>query len=322
MGMLVNGSWTTDDGESRGSGGKFDHLPTKFRDVITADGSSGFKAEAGRYHLYCARGCPWAHRTIIFRFLKGLEGTVGLIFTGEPGEGMGAADEVPHTPPGTDTEITYLHQLYTLAKSDYTGRVTVPVLWDAKLRTVVNNESSEIIRMLNAEFGAFAKQPTDYYPDDLRDEIDAVNERVYADINNGVYVAGFSTVQEAYDQAYDNLFDALDWAEERLGRQRYLAGGRITEADWRLFPTLLRFDSVYHYVFKCNKKHLYEYPNLWNFTLELYQYPGVAEISMLDHFKRGYYSSAARNPAGTIPKGPELDFNQPHDRGRLPAAAA
>jgi len=322
MGMLVRGRWTEDDGDSRGSGGRFDHLPTKFRNFVTADGGSGFKAEPGRYYLYCSRTCPWAHRTVLLRYLKGLEEVVGLVWNVQRGtEGVTAAEQLPHTVPGTDVQINHLHELYTLANPDYTGRVTVPTLWDAKRRTVVNNESAEIVRMLNAEFPAFANNDIDYYPESLRAQIDAVNELVYHAINNGVYKAGFSTSQAAYDEAYARLFAALDELERRLGRSRYLCGNAITEADWRLFPTLFRFDSVYHYAFKCNLRHLYQYPNLWGYCRDLYQQPGIAGRCFLDAAKRGYWSNPRVNPTGTIPNGPELDFDAPHDRERFRRAA-
>ena len=322
MGMLVDGKWTDDDGKSRGEGGKFDHLPTSFRKFITADGSSGFKAEPGRYHIYVTKVCPWAHRTILFRHLKGLTGVINVIFGGRGDQGYSASEDGVHTVPGIDREITYLHEVYSLANPNYTGRVTVPTLWDAKERTVVNNESSEIIRMINSEFAEFGdRDAPDYYPEDLRSDIDEVNDLVYGAINNGVYQAGFSTSQEAYDQAYDNLFDAFDDLEERLESRRYLCGDQVTEADWRLFPTLFRFDSVYHYAFKCNKKHLYQYPNLWNYVRELYQQPGISDWCFLAEAKRGYWSGPRINPTGTIPKGPEINFDKPHDRGRFLSAA-
>jgi len=318
MGMLVDGRWTEDDGKSRGTGGRFDHLPTKFRNFITADGASGFKAEPGRYHLYCSRSCPWAHRTVLMRYLKGLEGVVGLVWNAQRGkQGVTAAEQLPHTVPGTDVQIMHLHELYAIAKPDYTGRVTVPTLWDAKRRTIVNNESAEILRMLNAEFSAYAENTFDYYPEELRPEIDEVNEFVYHAINDGVYKAGFSTSQAAYEEAYAKLFSALDELEQRLAGQRFLCGDRITEADWRLFPTLYRFDAVYHYAFKCNKRQLCQYPNLWGYCRDLYQQPGIAERCFPEATKLGYWSNPRINPVGTIPIGPELDFDAPHERDRI-----
>ena len=318
MGMLVEGRWTEDDGGSQGTGGRFAHLPTKFRNFITADGASGFNAEPGRYHLYCSRSCPWAHRTVLMRYLKGLEDVVGLVWNAQRGaQGVTAAEHLPHTVPGTDVRIRHLHELYTLAKPDYTGRVTVPTLWDATRCTIVNNESAEIVRMLNSEFSAYAKNRFGYYPEQLRAEIDSVNEFVYHAINDGVYKAGFSTSQAAYDEAYARLFAALDELEDRLAGRRYLCGDRITEADWRLFPTLYRFDAVYHYAFKCNKRHLYQYPNLWGYCRDLYQQPGIAERCYMEATKLGYWSNPRLNPRGTIPLGPELDFDTPHDRERF-----
>ena len=318
MGMLVDGQWTDDDGDSRGKGGKFDHLPTKFHGAITADGSSGFKAEAGRYHFYAYPSCPWAHRVTLFRRLKGLEDVISLSFlTGGRAQGYSFADGIEHTVPGTADKVTHLHQVYTLAQADYTGRCTVPTLWDAKERTIVNNESSEIIRMFNSEFGEFSNGTPDYYPEDLRADIDAVNDLTYHAINNAVYKAGFSTDQETYNQTVTVMFEAFDELEARLGSQRYLCGGRITEADWRLFTTLFRFDAAYYPLFKCNKKHIYEYPNLWNYTRDLYQQPGIAEICDLKAVIKGYYSIPKANPSGVIPFGPDLDFDEPHDRGRF-----
>ena len=317
MGMLVDGKWTDDDGLSRGSGGKFDHLPTFFRSSIEAEGISRFNAEPDRYHLYVTKTCPWAHRAILFRHLKGLTGVVGLQVGRHGEQGYRFDATGPHKVPGTDAQITYLHELYSLAEPSYTGRVTVPSLWDSKEKTIVNNESSEIIRMLNGEFNAFASNKYDYYPEALRQEIDTINDLVYDSVNNGVYKAGFSSNQTAYNEAYDALFEAFEIIEERLSKQRYLCGSVITEADWRLFPTLYRFDSIYHYAFKCNKKHLYQYPNMWSYARALYQEPGVAEWCFLKEAKTGYWSNPKINPLGTIPEGPDLDFDQAHDRDRF-----
>ena len=317
MGMLVDGKWTDDDGASRGSGGKFDHLPTAFRHFITADGTSGFIAEPNRYHLYVTKTCPWAHRAILFRHLKGLTDVIGLQVGGHGEQGYRFDADGPHTVPGTESQITFLHELYALAEPNYTGRVTVPTLWDAREKTVVNNESSEIIRMFNSAFSASGSNNYDFYPVALRDDIDAINDLIYNAINNGVYKAGFSSSQAAYDAAYDALFEAFDVVEERLSKQRYLCGSMITEADWRLFPTLYRFDTIYHYAFKCNKKHLYQYPNMWNYVRALYQEPGIGAWCYLEEAKKGYWSGRKINPLGTIPKGPDLDFNKPHDRNRF-----
>ena len=317
MGMLINGQWCDDDGKSRGIGGKFDHLPTYFRNFITEDGSSGFKAESGRYHIYATKSCPWAHRTIIFRHLKGLTNVIDLHFGSSGDEGYKVNRDAPHLVPGTNREVTYLHEIYTLSRTNYTGRVTVPTLWDAEEKKIVNNESSEIIRMLNNDFHALAKNGFDYYPEDLRGEIDDLNELIYVNINNGVYQAGFSSSQKAYEEAFDALFDTLEVLEDRLSNQRYLCGDRITEADWRLFPTLFRFDTIYHYAFKCNKKHLYQYPNLWGFTRDLYQQNGVSKWCYLEDAKLGYWDGVKINPLGTIPKGPDINFYEPHDRDRF-----
>jgi putative glutathione S-transferase len=289
-----------------------------FRDRVRGEGSSDFPAEAGRYHLYVSTACPWAHRTLIFRKLKRLEDVISVSIVdpvvaneGWPfGSGKGCV-------PDTVNGFHHLHQVYSKAKPDYTGRVTVPVLWDRERATIVNNESSEIIRMLNSEFESFAGAHDDYYPQRLRREIDAVNKVVYENINNGVYRCGFATTQEAYERAFDALFGALDEMEARLDRSRYLVGDRITEADWRLFPTLVRFDAVYVGHFKCNLRRIEDYPNLSNYLRDLYQVPGIAETVDMDHIKRHYYASHRHiNPSGIVPKGPALDFSTPHDRGR------
>ena len=324
MGSLVDGVWV-DEENTNSKSGKFVRPDSVFRNWVTADGSpgpsgeGGFKAEPGRYHLYVSHNCPWAYRAVLFRRLKGLEDKISIAiaassrkdegWTFRPEDGC-LTDEV--------NEITYLHEVYSKANPKYTGRVTVPTLWDGERKTVVSNESSEIIRMFNSAFDGVGANGPDYYPEHLRDRIDAVNEDVYTYINNGVYRCGFATTQKAYEEAFDSLFKTLDVMEERLGRQRYLTGSQITEADWRLFSTLLRFDIVYYGLFKCNKKHIYEYPNLWNFTLELYQHQGVAGITDLHHIKRGYYSNMNRlDVKGFVPKGPDLDFHQPHDRDRF-----
>ncbi|MDJ0942619.1 MAG: glutathione S-transferase family protein [Kiloniellales bacterium] len=320
MGKLVEGIWRDEWYDTKTSGGRFRRSDSAFRDWVTADGGSGFKAEPGRYHLYVSLACPWAHRTLIFRRLKRLEEVIsvdvvhwhmaenGWSFGNEDGDDAVTGDRVL----GKD----FLHQVYTAAKADYTGRVTVPVLWDKQRGTIVSNESSEIIRMLNAAFDQWGDGEVDFYPEALRAEIDAVNEPIYHRVNNGVYKAGFATTQAAYDQAFAELFETLDELEARLGRQRYLVGDRITEADWRLFTTLLRFDPVYHGHFKCNLRRLVDYPNLWAYTRELYQVPGIAETVNLHHIVQHYYAShLSVNPTGIVPRGPEIDFMAPHGRG-------
>jgi len=319
MGMLVNGVWQSGAAGGTDRKGRFVRIDSTFRDRVTADGSSGFPAVAGRYRLYVSLACPWAHRTSIFRVLKGLEAAIPVAVVdphmGDDGWTFGDT-------PDAATGVRRLHELYTLAKPDYTGRVTVPVLWDTETGRIVNNESADIIRMLNADFAGLARSDTDYYPPDLRDAIDAINGTVYDRVNNGVYKAGFAKTQAAYEEAFDALFETLDALEARLGERRYLAGDRLTEADWRLFTTLVRFDAVYHGHFKCNRQRLVDYPNLWGFTRELHQVPGVAGTVDLDHIKRHYYGSHRNlNPSGIVPKGPAVDFGRPHGRQRLPSAA-
>jgi putative glutathione S-transferase len=317
MGHLENGIWR-EGRDARTLNGEFVRRDSQFRARVTADGSSRFPAEAGRYHLYVSTSCPWAHRTLIFRKLKGLEDAISVSIV-DPvivNEGW-AFGTGPGCVPDTVNGFHHLHQVYAKAKPDYTGRVSVPVLWDKKQGTIVNNESSEIIRMLGSEFEAFARSHEDYYPTALRAEIDAVNELVYPNINNGVYRCGFATTQEAYERAFSALFGALGELESRLSRSRYLVGERATEADWRLFPTLVRFDAVYVGHFKCNLRRIADYPNLSNYLRDLYQVPGVANTVDMDHIKRHYYASHRHiNPTGIVPKGPELDFTVPHDRAR------
>lgn len=319
MNQLVDGIWQDESFKPHNEGGEFKREKSRFHHWITADGGSGFRAEPGRYHLYVSLACPWSHRTVIFRALKKLEEVISLSvvhpymgsqgWTFDPCEGC-----IPDTANG----LRYLHQVYTLARPDYTGIVTVPTLWDKQRQTIVNNESAEIIRMLNSEFNEFGDAPVDYYPAELREEIDAVNDFVYSRVNNGVYRAGFATTQPAYERAFDDLFQALDQLEARLSRQRYLVGDRLTEADWRLFPTLVRFDAVYHTHFKCNLRRLTDYPSLWAYTRELHQVPGIAQTVSLDHIKQHYYTShPSINPNGIIPKGPLLDFSAPHERSGL-----
>ena len=313
MGLLVDGAWQED--ASRTKDGRFIRPATRFHHFITADGTAGsFPAEAGRYHLYVSLACPWAHRTLIFRKLKGLEHAISVSYT-EPLYGkMGWEFATPDSVNGKSA----LAEIYLIADRHYTGRVSVPVLWDKTRRTIVNNESSEIIRMLNSAFDAFTTVHADYYPAALRAEIDRINELIYPNINNGVYRAGFATSQEAYEEAARAIFATLDQLEERLARQRYLAGSQITEADWRFFTTLIRFDTVYYSHFKCNLRRIADYPNLWNYLRDLYQVPGIAETVSIDQIKRHYYGSQRQvNPTGIVPIGPLIDFTVPHDRGRF-----
>jgi len=324
LGLLERGAWQQND-PSRNKDGHFVRPPTTYRNFITADGSAGptgeggFPAEAGRYHLYVSLACPWAHRTLIFRKLKTLENVISVAVV-EPL--LSSAGWEFGTGPGATLDTvngkSKLSDIYLLPDPHYTGRVTVPVLWDKKRRTIVNNESSEIIRMLNSAFDAFTDARADYYPAELRPEIDRINALVYPDINNGVYRAGFATSQEAYEEAARALFATLDQLEERLALKRYLVGDRLTEADWRLFTTLIRFDAVYYGHFKCNLRRIVDYPNLGNYLRDLYQVPGIAETVSLDHIKRHYYGSHRNiNPTGIVPIGPLLDFTAPHDRGRF-----
>ena len=306
MGLLVDGQWTDQWYDTKKSGGKFVRKESAFRDWLSADGSSEFKAEPNRYRLFVSYACPWAHRTLVFRALKGLEEFLPVTVV----DPLMLEDGwvLPDGPP--------LHTVYTQADPTYSGRVTVPVLWDEKTKTIVNNESAEIIRMLNGAFDALGAKEGDYYPEALRPAIDKINDLVYERVNNGVYRCGFATAQDAYEEAFDQLFDTLDDLEERLSKNRYLVGERISEADWRLFTTLVRFDPVYYGHFKCNKKRLTDYPHLWGFTRELYQWPGVAETVHFDHIKTHYYGSHKTiNPNGIVPKGPDLDFLAPHGRG-------
>jgi putative glutathione S-transferase len=325
--LLVEGVWKDEGYDTRTTGGRFVRRESQFRSWVTADGApgpsgeGGFRAEAGRYHLYVSLACPWAHRTIIFRGLKGLEKLVGLSVVHWENLAQGWSFEPgPGVIPDTVNGARHLHEVYTKARPTYSGRVTVPALWDKERATIVNNESSEIIRMFNSAFDGVGAAPGDYYPAGLRAEIDAVNARVYETLNNGVYRCGFATAQEAYDEAVVPLFGTLDWLEERLAKRHYLCGDRLTEADWRLFTTLVRFDAVYYSHFKCNLRRLADYPNLWAYTRDLYQHPGVAETVNFDHIKRHYYGSQRRvNPTGIVPRGPILDFRAPHGRERLGA---
>lgn len=320
MGLLVEGVWHDKWYDTKKHGGRFVRQESAFRDWVTPDGASGFPAEAGRYHLYVSYACPWAHRILIMRALKGLEDVISVdsVHWHMADRGWPFSADYPDRVNGKSV----LHEVYTKAKSDYTGRVTVPALWDRKRETIVNNESADLLRILNTGFDAFAKRPElDFYPEPLRAEIDAVNERVYHTVNNGVYKCGFATAQDAYEEAFDALFDSLDWLEERLSRRRFLAGEHLSEADIRLFTTLVRFDPVYVGHFKCNKRRIVDYPNLWGFTRELYQLPGVKETTRFDHIKNHYYvSHTSVNPTRIVPKGPEIDFDAPHGRERMGGA--
>jgi putative glutathione S-transferase len=326
MGLLIEGEWHDKWYDTKSTGGRFVRQDSAFRNWVTADGSpgpsgeGGFKAEPGRYHLYVSLACPWAHRTLIFRKLKGLEDMIGVSvvdpFMGS--EGWWFSDG-PGCIPDTVNGKTRMHEIYTLAKPDYTGRVTVPALWDKQRQTIVSNESAEIIRMFNSAFDDVGAAPGDYYPEALRSRIDEINERVYHTVNNGVYKSGFATEQSAYEEAFDALFDSLDWLDGILADNRYLTGPRATEADWRLFTTLVRFDPVYVGHFKCNLRRVADYPNLSNYLRELYQVPAARETTNLDHIKQHYYSShESINPTRIVPKGPALAYDAPHDRDRLP----
>lgn len=325
MGVLQDGAWRQEEGQAPAPAvdGRYRRAPSRLRDWVTPDGSpgpngeGGFAAEAGRYHLYIAINCPWAHRAWILRKLKGLEGVISLstALPRRTDEGWVFDNRSPRFR-DTALGVDALHQVYALADPHYSGRVTVPVLWDKTRRTIVNNESSEIVRMFNSAFAAFTGDETDYYPEGLREEIDALNGRIYPSVNNGVYKAGFARTQAAYEEAFDALFDTLDMLEERLATRRYLVGDCLTEADWRLFPTLARFDVAYVSAFKCNKRRLVDYPNLWAYARELHQMPGIAETVDFEVYKRGYHSpSELRNPLGIVPKGPVVDWTAPHGRG-------
>jgi len=323
MGLLVDGVWQDQWYDTKTHGGRFERDAARFRNFVTADGapgptgSGGFKAEAGRYHLYAAYFCPWAHRTLIFRELKGLQDLVDVSITHwlmqENGITFAQGDGVIADPL---FNAHYLYEIYRAAKPDYTGRVTVPVLWDKEKQTIVSNESSEIIRMFNEAFDALGATEGDYYPEPLRPEIDALNRRIYETVNNGVYRAGFATSQEAYEEAVVPLFEMLDFLEERLSRQRYLCGTVMTEADIRLLTTLLRFDIVYVGHFKCNIRRIADYPVLFAYVRDLYQTGSIAKTFRPDHIKNHYYQSHLQiNPTGIVPVGPQVDFSTPHGRG-------
>ena len=315
MGMLVEGTWFENDPPPDRTG-RFVRPDSLFRDRVTRDGASGFKAEPGRYQLVTAPSCPWAHRTVLMRKLKRLENALPLLESDLPkGQGWAYSRGFDELQPRDG--VFHVHQVYTAARPDYTGRATVPLLWDRQRKTIVNNESSEIIRMLNTEFDEFDDPALDLYPMALRRDIDETNAFVYDNINNGVYRAGLAKSQSAYEEAFNKLFAALDELETRLGKQRWLVGDRFTEADLRLFPTLLRFDTVYYVLFKCNLRRLTDYHNLWNYTREICQMPGVAETVDFARIKLGYYGGMRHiNPTGILPLGPDLDFAAPHDRAR------
>ena len=327
MGLLVDGKWQDKWYDTDASDGRFQREESGFRNWITADGSAGpsgiggFKAEPNRYHLYVSLACPWAHRTMIYRKLKGLEDMISVSvvhpFMGENGWTFAEGEGVVADPV---LNANYLYEVYIAAKSDYTGRVTVPTLWDKKTNTIVSNESSEIIRMFDSAFDEVGALPGDCTPSALLADIEAMNDLIYPAINNGVYRTGFATTQAAYEEAVVEIFDALDILEQRLADRRYLTGDTITEADWRLFTTLVRFDAVYVGHFKCNIRRIIDYPNLWGYLRDLYQVPGIAETVDMDHIKEHYYGSHANiNPTRIVPVGPYLDFTTPHDRERLSA---
>jgi putative glutathione S-transferase len=322
MGLLVDGRWQDKWYDTEATGGRFKRQESQFRNWVTRDGSpgptgdGGFKAAPGRYHLYVSLACPWAHRTLIFRRLKGLDAMIShsVVHWLMKDEGWTFKDG-PGVVPDTINNASLMHQVYTAADPVYTGRVTVPVLWDKERETIVSNESADIIRMLNSAFDEVGALEGDYYPSELHDEIHALNDRIYDTVNNGVYKSGFATTQEAYEEAVVPLFETLDWLEERLSRQRYLAGDRVTEADWRLFTTLVRFDPVYVGHFKCNLRRIVDYPHLSGYLRELYQWPGVRGTVNFEHIKNHYYASHATiNPTGVVPMGPVLDLDSPHGR--------
>lgn len=322
MGLLIDGTWHDKWYDTDSTGGRFVRSDAQFRNWVTADGTAGpsgeggFKAQPGRYHLYVSLACPWANRTLIFRALKGLESMISVsVVNPYMGSNGWTFEPAPGVVPDPVSNVQYLYEVYLRANPGYSGRVTVPVLWDLERNVIVNNESADIIRMLNSAFDDVGARPGDYAPAELLADIDAVNARVYDAVNNGVYKTGFATDQSVYEEEVVNLFTCLDELEALLGRQRYLVGDRITEADWRLFTTLIRFDPVYYGHFKCNLKRLVDYRNLWDYTRELYQVPGVAATINFDHIKQHYYRSHHNiNPNGIVPKGPTLDLSAPVQR--------
>ena len=326
MGLLIEGKWLDQWYDTVSTGGKFERSIAQFRNWITKDGSAGptgkagFKAETGRYHLYASYACPWVHRVLIYRKLKGLEKTIDVSFVhwymAEQGwtfnkdkEGI-VGDHL--------FDLEFAHQLYSMADENYTGRVTVPILWDKDQNTIVSNESSEIIRMLNSAFDDIGANYGDYYPAHLQDEIDKINHRIYHTVNNGVYKSGFSTTREAYKEAVYPLFETLNWLEDRLGNARFLHGNMPNESDWRLFPTLYRFDSIYHSHFKCSIKRIVDYPNLWEYTRDLYQWPGIIKTVNMKHARHHYYESHETiNPTRIVPISPEIDWDKPSNRNKI-----
>lgn len=321
MGLLIKGKWK-DKWYEPDADGKFVRPETQFRNRLSTDGSAAFSPEAGRYHLYISRACPWAHRTVILRKLKGLEAVIGMSivdpYMGKLGWVFSNGDDcIPDNVNGKN----YLYEIYRLAEPKYTGFVTVPTLWDKQQNTIMNNESREIIRMFDLEFEGVAENQVTFCPNDLRAEIDKMIDANYEPVNNGVYRTGFATTQNAYDEAVSQLFKRLDELDALLASSRYLCGEVLTEADWCLFPTLIRFDLVYVTHFKCNIRRVQDYPNLWNYVKELYQIPGIRETCNFDHMKNHYFGShESINPSRIIPKGPVIDFDAPHDRNRLPKA--
>jgi putative glutathione S-transferase len=327
MGLLIEGRWRDQWYDIESTGGEFVRESAAFRNWVTPDGApgpsggGGYAAAPGRYHLYVSLACPWAHRTLIFRALKGLEETISVSVVHphmlENGWEFRDYDTAPFESRDPLHGFRYLYEVYTRTRPDYTGRATVPVLWDRERGTIVSNESADIIRMLNSAFDAWARRADDFSPPSHREEIDAVNERVYRNVNNGVYRCGFATTQRAYERAFHELFRALDWLEERLAERRYLIGDSLTEADWRLFTTLVRFDAVYYGHFKANLRRIRDYPGLSRYLRELYQVPGVAPTVNLEHIRQHYYVSHRHiNPTGIVPLGPEFDLDRPHGRDR------
>ena len=321
MNMLVDGEWQTGAYESTNEDGEFDRQETSFREFIEDDPEARFQPEAGRYHLYVSSACPWAHRTLLVRALKGLDEaiSVDIVDPYRDDDGWQFTPEKEGCTADTVNDSDYLREVYAKADPEMTGRVTVPVLWDTKAETIVNNESAEILRMLDTAMDSVAEHDVDLYPEGYQDEIDRIIDEIYEPINNGVYRAGFATSQEAYDEAIDDLFSALDHWDQMLADRRYLAGDRLTEADICLFTTLIRFDQVYHTHFMCNKRHIHEYDNLWPYLRDLYQTPGVAGTVNMDHIKEHYYTTHPDvTPSRIVAAGPDLDFEADHDRDELP----
>ncbi len=326
MGQLVNGVWYDVWYDTKSTGGQFVRSVQQFRNFVTTDGSAGptgnpgFIAESGRYHLYVSLACPWAHRTLMFRRLKQLENhiSISVVHPTMLENGWTFGQDFEEATGDTLFGKQFLYQIYTLANPQFSGRVTVPVLWDKKTNTIVSNESSEIIRMFNRAFNALTGNTDDYYPEHMRDDINDINTLVYENVNNGVYRAGFATTQSAYEPAFNALFETLDLLEEKLSQQRYLVGSKITEADWRLFASLIRFDAVYVSHFKCNLRRIADFPNLSNYVRELYQWPGIAGTVNIAHIKQHYFGSHPMiNPTLIVPIGPQLDFTSPHNRDRI-----